>query len=310
MQSNLRRVNALRLAEHYQEMSYLLFMDESGHDHRTMPYEVREGIALHATRVWPFVQAMRALEEATFGDQLQHYRVEIKGHGLLDKRRFLWAAQAGPMEDVARRKCAVAFLNRGSQGQSPTRQEFTAYGQACLLMARGIFELLTSHGAVLFAVAIPRSIHKPATYEAEEYLRKDHVFLLERYFYFLETKNEAGLMVLDETDKTEDKNFVRRIERYFTRTQTGRYRASRIVPTPFVSSDMTSLIQAADVCIYSLNCGFRLPISGMNAPVRQEIAAEFSPWLTRLRFETQREDETGRHRVYGITFVPDPYAGR
>jgi hypothetical protein len=292
-------------------MSYLLFMDESGHDHRTMPYEVRGGIALHARKVWPFVQAMRALEEAAFGDQLQHYKVEIKGHGLLDKRRFAWAGQADQMEDVARRKYSVAFLNRGSLGQSPTRQEFTAYGQACLLMARGIFELLNSHGAVLFAVAIPRSIQKPATYEAEEYLRKDHVFLLERYFYFLETKNEAGLMVLDETDKSEDKNFVRRIERYFTRTQTGRYRASRIVPTPFfVSSDMTSLIQAADVCIYSLNCGFRLPASGMNAPVRQEIAAEFSSWLATLRFEMQREDDTGRHRVYGITFVPDPYAGR
>lgn len=48
----------------------------------------------------------------------------------------------------------------------------------------------------------------------------------------------------------------------------------------------------------------------MNAPVRQEIAAEFFPWICRLRFEMQVEDETGRHRVYGVTFVPDPYAGR
>ncbi|MFI5103180.1 MAG: DUF3800 domain-containing protein [Terriglobales bacterium] len=286
-------------------------MDESGHDHRTMPYEVRGGIALHATKLWPFVQAMRALEESAFGDQLHRYKVEIKGHSLLDKHRFKWANQGALMEHIARRKHAVAFLNRGQQKQAPTRQEFTAYGQACLMMARGIFELLTSHSAVLFAVAIPRSVQKPATYEAEEYLRKDHVFLLERYFYFLETKNEAGLLVLDETDKSEDRNFVRRLERYFTRTQTGRYRAARIVPTPFfVSSDMTSLIQAADVCIYSLNCGFRLPSSGMNASVRPEIDAEFSPWLRRLRFEMQVEGETGPHRVFGITFVPDPYGGR
>jgi hypothetical protein len=82
------------------------------------------------------------------------------------------------MANVARRKHSVAFLNRGQQNQSPTRQEFTAYGQAGLMMARGIFELLTSHGAVLFAVAISKSVQKPATYEAEEYLRKDHVFLL------------------------------------------------------------------------------------------------------------------------------------
>jgi hypothetical protein len=296
-----------------QRMSYLLFMDESGHDHRTMEYEVRGGIALHSTKLWPFVQAMRALEESAFGDQLQHYKKEIKGHNLLDKRRFKWASQDGPLEDIARRKHTVAFLNRGQQNQSPTRQEFTAYGQACLMMARGIFELLTSHDAVLFAVAIPKSVQKPATYEAEEYLRKDHVFLLERYFYFLEMKNEAGLLVLDETDKSDDRNFVRRLERYFTRTQTGRYRAARIVPTPFfVSSDMTSLIQAADVCIYALNCGFRLPSSGMDAPVRPEIAEEFFPWIRRLRFERQVQvgDETVPHRVYGITFVPDPYTGR
>ena len=30
------------------EMSWLLFLDESGHDHKSMPYEVRGGIALHA----------------------------------------------------------------------------------------------------------------------------------------------------------------------------------------------------------------------------------------------------------------------
>ena len=40
-------------------MSWLLFLDESGHDHRTMPYEVRGGVALHASELWPFVQDMR-----------------------------------------------------------------------------------------------------------------------------------------------------------------------------------------------------------------------------------------------------------
>ena len=43
-------------------MSYLLFMDESGHDHRNCPYEVRGGVALHAGRLWPFVQGMLELE--------------------------------------------------------------------------------------------------------------------------------------------------------------------------------------------------------------------------------------------------------
>ncbi|MGA9042477.1 MAG: DUF3800 domain-containing protein [Terriglobales bacterium] len=291
-------------------MSYLLFMDESGHDHRTMPYEVRGGVALHANKLWPFVQAMRSLEESCFGDLLHRYKSEIKGHKLLDKDRFKWASQDKLMDDVERRKHAIAFLNRGTQNQSPKRQEFTAYGQASLAMARGVFQLLVSHEAVLFVVAIPREAAKPETYEAEEYLRKDHVFLLERYYYFLEKKNESGLLVLDETDKTQDRVFVRRLERYFTRTQTGRYRASRIVPTPFfVSSDMTYAVQAADICLYCLNWGFRLPASGMNEPVRQEIAEEFAPWLHRLKFGMDVETEEGKFRVHGIRYVADPYEG-
>ena len=34
------------------EMSWLLFMDESGHDHKNTPLEVRGGIALHAKDIW------------------------------------------------------------------------------------------------------------------------------------------------------------------------------------------------------------------------------------------------------------------
>lgn len=287
-----------------------MFTDESGHDHRTMPYEVRGGIALHSSKLWAFVQAMRVLEESCFGDLLHRYKSEVKGHKLLDKDRFKWAAQDALMDDVARRKYAIAFLNRGKEKQSPKRQEFTAYGQASLAMARGVFQLLESHEAVLFVVAIPRETAKPETYASEEYLRKDHVFLFERYYYFLEKQNESGLLVLDETDKTEDREFVRRLERYFTRTQTGRYRASRIVPTPFfVSSDMTYPVQAADICLYCLNWGFRLPASGMNEPVRQEIAEEFVPWLHRLKFGMDVKTEEGKFRVHGIRYAPDPYEG-
>lgn len=41
-------------------MSYLLFMDESGHDHKVVPYEVRGGICLQIGRLWPFIQAIQA----------------------------------------------------------------------------------------------------------------------------------------------------------------------------------------------------------------------------------------------------------
>ena len=86
------------------------------------------------------------------------------------------------------------------------------------------------------------------------------VFLLERFFYFLEAKREHGVLVMDETDKHEDRRFVARMEEYFTKTATGRYRTAWIVPTPFfVSSDMAYAVQAADLCIYCINWGFAWP---------------------------------------------------
>jgi hypothetical protein len=60
--------------------------------------------------------------------------------------------------------------------------------------------------------------------------------------------------------------FVRQIERYFARTQTGRYRTAWIKPQ-FAASDLTYPIQAADLCIYAINRRYRLPSQGMNAPI-------------------------------------------
>jgi hypothetical protein len=211
-------------------MSWLLFMDESGHDHKKMPYEVRGGVAIHAGQLWPFVQAMQRLELECFGGQLSLYKKELKGSTLLDRKRFRFAQQDVRMLDEARRKSCRAFLTKGLEKKRPTREEFTGYGQACLEMVRGLMELLRDHEAVLFAAAIPRSVTKPVTTEAEEYLRKDHVFLFERFFYFLESKREHGLIVMDEVDKTEDRRFVGRLQRYFTRTGPGRYRTTWIVP--------------------------------------------------------------------------------
>jgi len=171
-----------------------------------------------------------------------------------------------------------------------------------------VFDLLGTHKATLFAVAIPGSVTKPETFEAEEFLRKDQVFLLECYFYFLEERKESGLLVMDETDRTEDPRFVRRLERYFTLSQTGRYRSARIVPSPFfVSSDMTYPIQAADVCIYCVNHAFRIPSWGMDAPVRADVQARFGLYLHDLQFKGERYKDGQVFRVYGITYVANPY---
>ena len=290
-------------------MSWLLFLDESGHDHKQMPYEVRGGVAIKDAELWPFVQSMHRLELDCFGATLHQYSKELKGSTLLDKKRFRFAAQAGLMSAEARRKHARGFLTKGLEKKNPTRDEFTAYGQACLEMARGTFQLLRDHKAVLFATAIPRSVKKPQHAYIEEYLRKDHVFLQERFFYFLETVKQHGLLVMDEVEKSADRKFVRQLEAYFTRTISGRYRTSWIVPTPFfVSSDMAYPVQAADLCIYCLNWGFRLPSQGMDAPKRDEIGNEFGPWINQLQFAGEGEKDGNVFSCWGIVYVQNPYA--
>ena len=199
-------------------MSWLFFLDESGHDHKNMPYEVRGGLALSASELWPFVQSMQRLELDSFGAQLHQYRTEIKGCKLLDKDRIRWASQGPPMEPEARRKYSRGFLTKGLEKKPPSRDEFTAYGQACIEMARGIFQLARSHQTVLFAAAIPRNVRKPVQSHIEGFLRKDHVFLFERFYYFLEERQTHGLLVMDEVEKSLDRKFVRQMEAYFTRT--------------------------------------------------------------------------------------------
>ena len=114
---------------------------------------------------------------------------------------------------------------------------------------------------------------------------------------------------MDEVEKATDRKFVGQMEAYFTKTATGRYRTSWIVPTPFfVSSDMTYPVQAADLCIYCLNWGFRLPTQGMTARKRSEIGDEFGPWLNQLQFHGEAYKDGEVFRSWGIVYVANPYA--
>lgn len=73
---------------------------------------------------------------------------------------------------------------------------------------------------------------------------------------------------------------------------------------------MTCPIQAADLCIYCVNWGFRIPGRGMDAPTRPEIEGEFGPWLRQLQFEGDAIRHGCVHRCFGVVYVPDPYTGR
>jgi len=288
-------------------MSWLLFLDESGHDRRTTPYEVHGGFAIHASKLWPFISAVRTLEQSIFGTDLRAYRLEIKGGKLLRPRCFQWAAQGEAMDEASRRKHALNFLNNGLQRRTPRRHEFTAYGQACIAMAEGVIQQLKNYDARVFASFVPR--HTKPQNAPNEFLRKDMVFLLERYFYFLEHQREMGLLVMDGTEKQADHRIVRQMERYFTQTLTGRQRTQWIVPAPlFVESDMAYGVQAADLCIYCLNWAWRLK-GQMTEPIRDEI--EPFVWLI-VKFiwhgDGYREGRT--FRTHGTCYVPDLYETR
>ena len=290
-------------------MAWLFFIDESGHDHKTTPYEVRGGFAIRDSRLWSFVQGMQRLEAHCFGGHLHEFGVEIKGRVLLRKKVFRFAGQDEPFSDADRQKLCRSFFAKGRKGQ-PSRGEFTSFGQACLRMAEGVFGLLENHGAVLFASAIPRGVVRPSGFRFDDYLRKDLVFLFERLFYFLEEEGnqEQGLLVMDETEKSQDRKFVQRMEAYFTKTEAGRQRTQRIVPMPFfVSSDMTYAVQAADLCIYCVNWGFRLPKRGMDAERREEIAEMFGRRVANLQYKGRGSRGDLDFQSYGVVYVPDPY---
>ena len=292
-------------------MSWLLFMDESGHDHRYMPFEVRGGIALHTSGIWSFVQDFFALEQHCFGARLAEYGKEIKGSKLLERKHFLWADQLHALADDERQKAVRRFLSQGAQGLRPSRRDFIAYGQACLMMADGIFDLLERHDAVIFASLIRRGSRPPRGYRYEHFLRKDHIFLQERFFYFLEAKQEHGLFVMDQTEATDDSRFVKRLRNYYRKTQTGRMRTQWIVPDPlFVDSSMYPAIQAADLVIYCINWGYRLHRWDYHGEVREEISRRYGTRLSDLQFCGDGYRDGNVFRTWGIFYVPDPYEPR
>ncbi len=204
-----------------------------------------------------------------------------------------------------------AVIDGYGQAKLPQKREnFTAYGQACVEMARGAFDLLIAHEAKLFVSLIPNGIQPPADNAYPDYLRKDQVFLFERFYYFLEAERQNGLIVMDETEKTQDRRFVSRLEAYFHKTATGRNRSYWIVPSPlFVASDMNYAVQAADICLYCTNWGFRLDQWGEQT-TRDDIAVEFGPKLSRLQWHGEGMRDGNVFRTHGIVMVPDPYEGR
>ena len=77
----------------------LLFLDESGTDHKAAPYEVLGGIAIHERDLWNYVKATHDTQRRCFGGLLRDLAPgwEPKGSSLLGRDKVRLANQEGPL---------------------------------------------------------------------------------------------------------------------------------------------------------------------------------------------------------------------
>jgi len=288
----------------------LLFVDESGHDRGDMPCEVLAGVAISEENLWNMVRSIRAAEKEFFGDYFRNLRdEEPKAKKLLKRKRFKTALR--PIDIPADRVTTLAYSalvkgkvarEQGRTYSNATEIELVAYSRAVLAFVHETLNIAARHGATVFAAVVDRNAPRPAP----GLLRKDYVYLFERYFYYLETlrPEERGLVVFDELDKAQSHILIQQMAAYFLGTDTGRYRSSRIVPEPFfVHSELTTGVFLADLTAYIL--GWAWCPKGTQ-PCRPELR----PYVDKLREmefhgEKPRPGGQGIWKLRGIVDIKD-----
>lgn len=278
-------------------MSWALFIDESGQDRRHSPYEVLAGLAIEDRQIWPLIRQLSDAQQHHFGMRLfEAYGREAKAQKLLDRKTFRHANQGEPMVHVERTRLARELL---TNGEDVSRDRLTALAQAKIAYCEFALNLALRHGAQVFGTIVPQDAHRPPTAEA---LRKDYAFLFERFYYFLNSRQDdpMGYLIFDELDRSQSHILLSQVSSYFVRTKNGRTRSRLIIPEPFfVHSDLTTLIQVADIIAYVVSWGLRLP--GMTAPARPELVA-LAQRVGALEFVRETE---GGDRLRGLKLIRD-----
>lgn len=264
-------------------MAYFLFVDESGQDRRGSPYEVLAGMSVEDRDLWNLIQAVQDAEIRNFGTRYSQGQRELKAKKILKKKTFRQARQAQSFAPEERRELAKRCLEAGNEAG---KREITALAQAKLAYIEEVLEICARYRCRTFASII--DAHGPEPH-ACDYLRKDYAFLFERFFYYLEDKDEfsSGIVVFDELEKTKSHILVNQMDSYFKCTSKGRFRSSRIIPEPFfVHSDLTTGIQIADLLAYIVSWGFRT--GPLIKPAREELQP-FVESICQLRHRTTRK---------------------
>lgn len=265
-------------------MAHLVFIDESGQDHRESPYEVLAGVVIEDRDLWNLVRAIQEAETDFFGTRYSAGNRELKSRKLLTRKTFRKAAQLDAFEPDQRRALSKACLESGA---SAGRSEMTALAQAKLAYVTEVLDLCAQHHCKVIASVIRNNA---AGALPRDMLRRDYCYLFERFFYHLEDigPDNMGIVVFDELEKSRSHMLVEQMDRYFKSTAKGRYRASQVIPEPFfVHSDLTTGVQLADLAAYILSWGFR-GATGLDKPARRELSP-YVRQVQRMRFRVMRE---------------------
>ena len=279
-------------------MAYFLFLDESGQDHHDSPYEVLGGIAIEDVNLWNFIQDAQRLEYDCFGMRYSSGSRELKGKKILKRKSYRQAIGHEAFLPEQRQQLAHQALSDGA-GANPL--SLAALGQAKIDFVGQLLDLCFKYRCKVFASIVDPG--RPLSVD-ENLLRKDYVYLLERFFYFIEDHRfpHQGIVVFDELEKSRSHILIGQMDRYFKKTEKGRERSSVIIPEPFfVHSDLTTGIQVADIACYIISWGMRF--GTMNAPAREELAG-FVEKIRRLRYRTTRDfGEDQPTEIWSVKFL-------
>lgn len=288
-------------------MSYLLFMDESGHDRMESPYEVLAGVCVHDRDLWNLICQVQDAEEFFFGQRITSGMMELKAKKLLNRKVFRLALQAAPLIEGERRIFAKRCLDNGvankgaANGGGISHKELTALAQAKLAYVKRVLELCIQYRVRAFASIVDCKADR----STGDYLRKDYSYLFERYFTFLEkvSDSDLGLVVFDELERSQCHILIDQMRRYFRQTNKGILRASRIIPEPFfVHSHLTTAIQLADLVAYIVSWGVR--ISKMNEPARPELK-EIVELVLQLRYRVVVYKNLEEYTQWSFVYIDD-----
>jgi hypothetical protein len=276
-------------------MAWLLFLDESGQDRRESPYEVLAGIAIEDRQLWKLIQGLKSLQEKHFGIRLfDAYGQEAKAQKLLKRKVYKHAEQSDSIELPRRTELAKQALTKGEEVRG---QQLTALGQAKITYVEDALLLCLKFNAKAFASIIPNNLERP---KSNSFLRKDYTFLFERFYHFLnkQSNDPMGAIVFDELDKQQSQIILNQMEAYFLKTEKGRTRSRLIIPEPlFVHSDLTTMIQMADLIAYIISWGVQL--KGMAKPKREELK-NLSEIVCKLRYASETE---GGYTTWGFKVI-------